>query len=128
MKQGKLHVSLHEHHRFTGSNQKKETVSCKFILALRMHNFKTGCALSNSIGCTANFRLCTVRRKRQEGSRKGTQEGQLCFHLGCYQQKPTAARIGKDDFHKDWLLSESKQLSGGITSPTQTPQLRVPFP
>jgi len=34
----------------------------------------------------------------------------------------------EDDFHKDWLLSESKQLSGGITSPTQTPQSRAPFP
>lgn len=71
-----------------------------------------------------------MRGKRREGKKKEKESriGQLCFHLGCYQQKPTAARIGRDDFHKDWLLSESKQLSGGITSPTQTPQSRVPFP
>lgn len=56
------------------------------------------------------------------------ENGQLCFHPDFYQQKPTAARTGRDDFHKDWLLSESKQLSGGITSPTQTPQSRAPFP
>lgn len=93
----------------------------------RMYNFKAGCTLSDSIGCSANFRLFQTEKKEEE-SKKGTQEGQLCFHSGCYQQKPTAARIGKDDFHKDWLLSESKQLSGGITSPTQTPQSRVPFP
>lgn len=81
-----------------------------------MCNFKARCALPLGVHIILG---CFHRRQKN---------GQLCFHSGCYQQKPTAARIGKDDFHKDGLLFESKQLSGGITSLTQTPQSRVPFP
>lgn len=54
---------------------RQANVGCTLILALRTYNFKGGCTLSGSIGCSANFRPFTLevkkrKKKKENGAKK----------------------------------------------------------